>query len=78
VLDKRLLIHIAVGAEGWREAEGEELMNGKLNSYCGLWPNNPDWNCLPANQISSSFKTNNLICWFRPLTTIIRPDTTVA
>jgi hypothetical protein len=29
VLDKRLLIHIAVGAEGWREAEGEEQL---------LWP----------------------------------------
>jgi hypothetical protein len=39
VLGKRLLIHITVGAEGWRKAEGEELMNGKLNSYCGLWPN---------------------------------------
>jgi hypothetical protein len=31
-LDERFLIHIAVGAEGWGEAEGEKLMNGKLNA----------------------------------------------
>jgi hypothetical protein len=28
---------------------------------------NPDWDCLQANHMSSSFKTNNLICSFSTL-----------
>jgi hypothetical protein len=38
---------------------------------------NPDWDSLQANHMSTSSKTDNLICSFRPLTTFNRLDTTV-
>jgi hypothetical protein len=38
---------------------------------------NPDWDCLQANQMSISSKTNNVIVRFRSLTTFNQPGTTV-
>jgi hypothetical protein len=55
----------AVGGHG----SGGTVVSGKIN---------PDWGCLQANQMSTSSKTDNLICLFEPSTTFNRPDTTVA
>ena len=39
---------------------------------------NPDWDCPHANHMSTSSKTYNSICLFRPLRTFNWPDTIVS
>ena len=49
-----------------------ELHICQLNAKSTLAPSkiNSDWDCLQANQISTSSKIDNLICSFQPLDSI--------